>query len=82
MPIYTVRNNLTGEVKDITIKIAAREQYLSDNPDCEFIITQAPSIGDSVRLGIKRPDNAWKEVLQKIDARTPGSTLKDNSRYL
>lgn len=82
MPIYTVRNNLTGEVKDITIKIAARDQYLLDNPDCEFIITQAPSLGDSIRLGIKRPDNAWKEVLQKIDSRTPGSTLKDNSRYL
>ncbi len=82
MPIYTVRNNLTGEVKDVTMKIAARDQYLLDNPDCEFIITQAPSIGDSVRLGIKRPDGAWKEVLQKIDSRTPGSTLKDNSRYL
>lgn len=82
MPIYTVRNNVTGEVKDITMKIAARDQYLLDNPDCEFIITQAPSLGDSIRLGIKRPDNAWKEVLQKIDSRTPGSTLKDNSRYL
>ncbi len=82
MPIYTVRNNLTGEVKDVTMKIAARDQYLLDNPDCEFIITQAPSLGDSIRLGIKRPDNAWKEVLQKIDSRTPGSTLKDNSRYL
>lgn len=82
MPIYTVRNNLTGEVKDVTMKIAARDQYLLDNPDCEFIITQAPSLGDSIRLGIKRPDGAWKEVLQKIDSRTPGSTLKDNSRYL
>lgn len=82
MPIYTVRNNQTGEVKDVTMKIAARDQYLLDNPDCEFIITQAPSLGDSIRLGIKRPDGAWKEVLQKIDSRTPGSTLKDNSRYL
>ena len=82
MPIYTVRNNLTGEVKDVTMKIAARDQYLLDNPDCEFIITQAPSLGDSILLGIKRPDGAWKEVLQKIDSRTPGSTLKDNSRYL
>lgn len=82
MPIYTVRNNKTGEVKDVIMKISEKDQYLVDHPDCEFIITQAPSLGDSIRLGVKRPDGAWKEVLQKIDERTPGSQLKDNSRYL
>ena len=42
----------------------------------------APSLGDPVRLGIRRPDGGFKEVLQRIHERTPGSVLKDNSRYL
>jgi len=34
-----------------------------------------PSIGDPVRLGIRKPDNGFKEVLQKIHEGSPGSTL-------
>lgn len=82
MPIYTTRDKVTGEVKDIILKMSDKEKYLEDNPGLEFIITQAPSLGDAIRLGIKKPDNAWKEVLQKIDSTVPGSALKDNSRYL
>lgn len=82
MPLYTIRNNLTGEVKDLVLKISERDQFLLDNPDHEFIITQAPSIGDAIRLGVTRPDGAWKEVLQRIDEKSPGSKLKDHSRYL
>lgn len=39
----------------------------------------APSIGDSVRLGIRRPDNGMREVLQKIDSTTAKSRLKECS---
>ena len=31
----------------------------------------APSLGDPIRLGFTRPDNGWKEVLQKIQEKTP-----------
>lgn len=46
------------------------------------VILTAPTLGDPVRLGLRRPDNGFKEVLQKIHDKTPGSTLKSNSSYI
>ena len=46
------------------------------------VILTAPTLGDPVRLGLRRPDNGFKEVLQKILDKTPGSTLKSNSSYI
>lgn len=55
-------------------------------PECgEFkvkkIFAGAPSIGDAVRLGIRRPDDGFKEVLQKIDENNRGSRIRTDSRY-
>lgn len=33
--------------------------------------------GDSIRLGIRKPDAGFQEVLSKIHERSPGSNLKD-----
>ena len=75
MPTYTYRNINTGEVFDKMMKIADREQFLLDNPDLESIIG-APAMGDSVRLGIRRPDNGFREVLSKISDANYKSNLK------
>jgi putative FmdB family regulatory protein len=55
-------------------------------PECgkltiEKVMLTAPSLGDSVRLGIRRVDNGFKEVLQKVHAANPRSTIADTSRY-
>ena len=60
-------------------KKMSKEEYLKTNPNIQSHFSTFPGIGDSVRLGIKKPDVGWKEVLQKIDSRAPGSTLKDHS---
>ena len=75
MPTYTYRNINTGEVFDKMMKIADREQFLLDNPDLESIIG-APAMGDSVRLGIRRPDNGFREVLSKISDANYKSNLR------
>lgn len=82
MPLYTTRNKTSGEVKDVMVKMSEKDQYLLDHPEEEFIITQAPSLGDAIRLGIKKPDDAFKDRLREIHKNVPGSTLKDNSRYI
>lgn len=74
MPTYTFRDKETGEQFDRIMKIADREQFLADNPNLETIIG-APSIGDSVRLGVRKHDQGFKEVLQKIHSKTAGSIL-------
>lgn len=46
------------------------------------VMLTAPAIGDPVRLRIRRPDNGFKEVLQKIHASTPGSVINNNSSFI
>ena len=75
MPTYTYRNINTGEVFDKMMKIADKEQFLLDNPDLESIIG-APAMGDSVRLGIRRPDDGFREVLSKISDANYRSNLR------
>jgi hypothetical protein len=82
MPTYDFRNKETGEVIERIMSIAAKAEYLKDNPHMEPIITGLPPLIDPVRLGIHKPDQGFKEVLQRIDEKTAGSRLKDFSNHL
>ena len=75
MPTYNFRNNTTGEVIEQRMKIVEKEQFLIQNPSMEVFIGTAPNIGDPVRLGVRKADGGFKEVLQKIHSRAPGSNL-------
>lgn len=80
MPTYEFRNKETGEVTEAIMRISAKEQYLLDNPHLEQTITTAPAFtGDHIT--IKR-DTGFKEVLQKIHEKSPGSTLNKASSQL
>jgi hypothetical protein len=80
MPTYSFRNKDTGEIHDEVMRIAAREQYLLDNPQLETIITSAPAFaGDHITI---KTDSGFKEVLQKIHERTPGSQLNKSSSQI
>lgn len=80
MPTYDFVNKDTGEVFEKSMKIAEREQYLIDNPNIVPHYGSAPAIGDPIRLGVKKVDNGFKEVLQKIHKRSPGSQLDKTTR--
>lgn len=74
MPIYTFKDLNTGEVFEHSMKIAELDQFRNDNPHLQTIIT-APMICDPVRVGVTKVDGGFKEVLQKVHERTPGSRL-------
>ena len=76
MPTYTFRNTETEEVFDKIMSWNSREEYLKENLNLEVIIG-APAMGDSVRLGIKKPDQGFNEVLSKIHAANYRSNLSD-----
>lgn len=82
MPTYTFRNKETGEMREEFMSISAREVYLQENPNMETVITGAPMMVDSHRLGVTKTDAGFKEVLQKIHDRTPGSVLNRTTRQL
>jgi hypothetical protein len=76
MPTYLMKNTETNEVFEKTMKIAEYEQYLKDNPThirhYDGIDSIAAFTGDHV---VVKKDTGFKEVLQKIHEKTPGSQL-------
>lgn len=78
MPLYDFRCRDTGQIYEQQMKIAEVENFLLENPTFEKVLLRAPPIGDPVRLGVRKNDAGWREVLQKISSRTPGGEqLKD-----
>lgn len=74
-PIYDFEDMETGEVITEIMKYEEKEKFLLDNPHLKSVILSAPAICDAVRIGVKKVDTGFKEVLQKIHKRTPGSQL-------
>lgn len=81
MPTYNFRNKETGEEFEKFMSISAREVYLQENSNIETMISGAPMVCDPVRVGIRKKDAGFKEVLQKIHSRSPGSQLKQNNAW-
>jgi hypothetical protein len=63
------------------MSISTRELFLKENPNIESVITSAPMVVDPVRVGVRKRDSGFKEVLQKIHERTPGSDLKKMNAF-
>ena len=82
MPLYEFRNKETGEVFEKLLSISAKEDYLKENPNVEPFISSAPPLIDPVRLGVRKTDQGFKEVLQRIHEKTPGSQLNKTNRQI
>jgi hypothetical protein len=75
MPLYDFRDTTTDEVFEKFMSISSREDYLKENPHIHPVLSAIPLV-DPISVGVRRPDQGFKEVLQRIDKLTPGSTLK------
>lgn len=78
MPLYSMKNLDTDEIYEISLTMSEREKYLEENKNVIQVFTKAPSIGDSVRLGIKKPDRAFDDVLKKAKDAHKHSTVRLN----
>ena len=75
MPIYTFRNKETGEVFDKLMSWDNRQAFLQENQNLEAIHGGAAALGDPVRLGIRKNDDGFREVLSKIHQNNYKSNL-------
>lgn len=66
MPTYTFEDINTGERQEKTMKIAELDDFRSNNSHLKIVITGAPALGDPMRLGIMKPDNAFRDVLKNV----------------
>jgi hypothetical protein len=81
MPTYRFRNTETGEEIEKMMKIAELDTFRAENPHLQTIIT-APMICDPVRVGARKMDTGFKEVLQRVHEKTPGSQLNTLSSQI
>jgi len=75
MPIYQYKNEETGEVTDKFMSISDMEQFEIDNPHMKKMI-QPVAFGDAMRLGVRKTDDNFNDILKTIKKRSPGSTVK------
>lgn len=66
MPSYTFKNVETDEVFTVMMSISEREEFLKINPHMQQVIHSAPALGDSIRMGMKKPDDAFRDRLREI----------------
>lgn len=72
MPNYSFRNVITGTEFELSMSMSDKDKYLEENKDTIIqIITKAPSFGDTVSLGIKKPDQGFRDVLREIKKAHP-----------
>ena len=69
MPTYVFRNKETGEQFEQVMRMSELDPFRAENPHLETVI-QAVAFGDPVRLGVRKMDTGFKEVLQKIKSET------------
>ena len=82
MPTYSFRDKNTGEIHDRFLSFTGREEYLNQNPHLEVAITGAPAFTGDHISAVKKYDTGFKEVLQRIHEKTPGSQLNKSSSQL
>ena len=75
MPTYTFRNDSTEEEVTHFMTWDERQQFIQNNSDFKQILT-APAIADSVRLGVRKIDRGFNDVLQKAKNAHLHSTIE------
>ena len=82
MATYVFKVIETGEVIERFMKMSEYDNFMKANPQLERYYNTVPNICDPVRIGVRKMDNGFKEVLESIHRRTPGSTLNESSSQL
>ena len=80
MPTYNFYDNSTNLEFEKFMSISSKAQYLLDNPHIETR-PGSPAICDSVRIGVRKKDAGFTEVLQKIHERSAGSVMNRNNSW-
>ena len=75
MPTYTFVNKDNDEETTMIMSIAEYEQFKQDNPHMQQKLFPA-AIGDSVRLGFRRHDDSFNDILKKAKSSHKYSTIE------
>jgi hypothetical protein len=65
-PSYSFKDINTNDQFTTVMSMAEREEFLKTNPHIQQQIIAAPALGDSIRMGMVKPDNAFRDHLKEI----------------
>lgn len=74
MPTYTFLNTETNETIDKFLSMAEREEFLKNNPHMKQQLT-APAIGDPLRMGIRKPADGFRDLVNNAKKKNLHSTI-------
>lgn len=78
MPTYLFRDTTTGVEEELFMSISDRTIYLETNPHIEQLVHGAPALGDSIRLGLRKPDDGFRDRLREIKKAHSGGITRSN----
>jgi hypothetical protein len=65
MANYTFLDTKTNKEFDISMPISELDAYIKNNPHLQQVLS-APHIADPTRLGLRKPDSGFRDVLKRI----------------
>lgn len=77
MPTYSFRNENTLEEFEQIMSNSDRELFLEENPHIKQTFKKFPGVVDSVRIGVRRPDDNFRDVLKKAKNAHKYNTVND-----
>jgi len=66
MPSYEFKNTSTGEIVEVVVRMTEYDEFLRNNPHLERFNSGAAAIGDPIKLGFRKPDDAFRDRLRDI----------------
>lgn len=78
MPTYNFLNKKTNESFSKEMKISELDDYLKSNPDLQQTL-QVISLVSPYSVGRTRTDSQFRDRLNKIKERNPGSTIRGDN---
>ena len=81
MPTYPVKNRVTGEEKELSMTMAAYDDWRKENPDWDKDWSKGcASQSTEFRWTGEAKSSGWNEVLDRA-SKQPGATVRKNRDY-
>ena len=80
MSTYPVKNNKTGEEKELSMSMKAYDTWRKENPDWDKDWSKGCASAGEVGDWRMKTDGGWNEVLHKV-SKQPGANVKPYKYY-
>lgn len=74
MPLYEFFNKETGEYEEHFVKMDEKKKFLKKNKHLTEALSSF-SIGDPIRLGVRKNPDSVKDLFRKIGKKSPGNKM-------